>query len=183
MRRLLIVAALLSHTGSARADRTWAVGVTMTTLGSPQGHLGIPLAGDHLAPSVYGQRELDDHFSLAADLGLPTATGLALGLGGEYRYALTGFIDAFCGVSLQGGFAGPDYYARRDNEFVGYTYAVKGTPMLGVRGAVGLRFHLLSDRFEVGLGAFDAIIRPISPHGDATFDNLLSAEVSVGVRF
>lgn len=165
----------------AYADRDWAVGVELGSFGAPAGHLGIPLASEHVAPAVYARRALDDRFSLVGSFGLATAAGLQLALGGEYRYALTPYLDAFASLSLQGGFAGPDYYARRDNVFVGYAYAAEGTFALGLRATAGLRLHV--GRFELGLGPSDAVARPIAPHGDATFDNLFSMELLLGLRF
>jgi hypothetical protein len=165
--------------------RRWAVGLQAGPLDVPRGHLGVPfsraLEGYHLAIGFVGRWRVDDRMALNAGVGLPqSGVGLSVWVGHELFArlardrrgiaALEVYEDA--GVSL--GFAGPDYYARHEDVFVGYGYAVGGPLAFGLRIPVGLRVTWMR-------GAFDTYAEPatllmITPSVEALF------ELAVGFR-
>jgi hypothetical protein len=77
-------------------------------------------------------------------------------------------------AGLQLSFAGPDYYARRDNDFVGYGYAYGGPLAFAVRLPVGVRFCWLRNRLDTFVEGVEMLA--LTPSVESLF------ELSVGIR-
>ena len=73
---------------------------------------------------------------------------------------------------LQFGFAGPDYFARHDNEYVGFGYGYNPPYAFAVRLPVGLRIRWRGDRLDTHIEGTE--ILALSPSVESNF------ELSVG---
>jgi hypothetical protein len=160
-------------THAARATPTgtvhpWAIGFELHVLALPAGHIGIPLAGDesgyHLAAALALRYQLDDDSAIDVGLGLPTSSaGIAVWAGYERLAPL--FVDGenvrlefFVTPGLQLGFAGPDYFARQRDVFVGYGYVYAGPVELALRFPSGLRVSLARSSFDVTASAVPQLL-------------------------
>jgi hypothetical protein len=125
---------------------------------------------------------MNERMALNAGLGLPQS-GLGLSLWGGHELfarvagdqravaALEIYEDA--GFSL--GFAGPDYYARHEDVFVGYRYAIGGPLAVGVRLPLGLRVRWLRGAFDTY--AESAPLVMLTPAVEALFELALGFRV------
>jgi hypothetical protein len=195
MTRLALIAAALgalaapgvadpaSPSPETAPSHDWAVGVMLGGFAHPSGDLGIPAAGTHLAPSLYVHRAFRDHLQLAAGIGLPSAMGVAVWAGVQpyiqlwARASGSPRLEVYADPAAQLGFTGPDYYAHRDNEFVGYRYAASGPLTVALRLPAGVRLRWWHDRFETAFEVLDVV--GITP----TLHNIVSLQLGVGVRF
>jgi hypothetical protein len=174
--------------GDEESFRRWAAGVQVGIVDRPSGHLGIPLGGgemgSHLPHALLGGYQLSPHTAITVGLGLPTGAmgvGFWAGFDASLRlvadqrriFALALYEDA----GLQLGFAGPDYYARHENEFVGYGYAFSGPWAFAVRLPVGLRATWLQDRLDTFIEGIDVLA--LTP----SFESLFQLAAGVRVRF
>ena len=118
-------------------------------LGRPQGHLGIAAnSGAALTPRLVARYQVLKFAAIDAGFGLPHAS---LGVGGWLSWEVFAPIAAnehgslavslFEQTGMQLGYAGPDYYARHGNDFVGYQYAVAGPLAFAVRFPVGVNLR------------------------------------------
>jgi hypothetical protein len=73
------------------------------------------------------------------------------------------------------GFAGPDYYARHEDVFVGYRYAVGGPLAVGVRLPLGVRVRWLRGAFDTY--AESAPLVMLTPAVEALFELALGFRV------
>jgi hypothetical protein len=185
VKRALVLAAVLLGAGPARAQevdvgiRRFSLGVQAGLLDVPHGHVGAPLQGDesglHMPFALVGRWRMSSRMALGAGLGIPqSGQGVSLWLSHELFARLVtaprGIVglDLFEDAGLQVGFAGPDYFARRENEFVGYAYVYSGPLAFGLRLPVGLRASWLG-------GAFDTYLEGVplwmlAPRVEALFD-------------
>jgi hypothetical protein len=187
------LALLLSSAASADAtdcaeaslDHHWSLGAQFGAADLPSGHLGIPLAGSedgaHLAAAVVGSYRFNRHTAIDFGAGLPSsAMGPAFWAGFELVTSLwrdrRGVVDIqiYEDSGLQLGFAGPDYYARTDDEFVGYGYAFGGGVAFAIRLPVGLRLSWAHDSFDTFAEGDDLLL--LTP----SVENLF--ELAAGVR-
>jgi len=166
-------------------ERHWSLGLQVGLLDRPTGHLGIPLAtyedSKHLAAAFVGRYQLDQRFALNAGFGVPTsAMGPAVWAGFELFARLTTStrsvlaVELYEDAGLQLGFAGPDYYARRDNDFVGYGYAYGGPLAFAVRLPVGVRLCWLQNRLDTFVEGVEVLA--LTPSVESLF------ELSAGIR-
>jgi hypothetical protein len=166
-------------------ERHWSLGLQVGPLDRPAGHLGIPLTtyedGRHLAAAFVGRYQLDQRFALNAGFGVPTsAMGPAVWAGFELfaRLATSArgvfAFELYEDAGLQLSFAGPDYYARRDNDFVGYGYAYGGPLAFAVRLPVGVRLCWFRNRLDTFLEGVEMLA--LTPSVESLF------ELSVGIR-
>lgn len=147
------LACALTLAGHARAasasdasDKRWGVGIEVTALSQPRGHLGLGgNAGHALTPMLVARYRLSSVTALDAGFGLPHASMGAGGwLAGEVFAPIVSNTDNTLGLSLfqqtglQLGYAGPDYYARHGNDFVGYQYAAAGPLAFALRLPAGI---------------------------------------------
>lgn len=165
--------------------RRWAVGLQAGPLDLPRGHLGVPfgraLEAYHLAIGIVGRWQTTDRMAFNAGIGLPqSGLGLSVWAGHELFARLAAdrrgiaAVEVYEDAGLSLGFAGPDYYARHEDVFVGYRYAIGGPLAFGVRLPLGLRVKWLR-------GAFDTYAEPatllmLTPSVEALF------ELAVGFR-
>jgi hypothetical protein len=182
--------------GSARAEpaeqtvddehRRWAVGAEVGVVDRPGGHLGVPLGGGemgrHLPFALLAAYQTSPRTAVTIGFGLPTgAMGFAFWTGFDASLRLVAdarrvfALALYENAGLQLGFAGPDYYARRENEFVGYGYAFSGPWAFGVRLPVGLRASWLYDRFDTFVEGVDVLA--LTPAFESLF------ELAAGARF
>jgi hypothetical protein len=166
--------------------RRWALGLQLGAVDLPTGHLGIPIGGTqdstHLAAAIVGRYQLGSFTAINAGFGLPTsAMGPAFWGTFELFARLLAdpkrvfALELYGQAGLQLGFAGPDYYARRSNAWVGYDYAFGGSAALALRLPVGLRIcwaQNLLDTYVEG-----AELLAFTPSVESLF------ELSVGLRF
>jgi hypothetical protein len=195
-----IACAVLLQAGASRAAgtedgqneavplRRWAVGLQVGLADRPSGHLGIPLGGgemgSHLPHALVGAYQASPTVAVTAGLGLPTGA-MGVGLWGGFEASLRLAGDAggifalriYEDAGLQLGFAGPDYYARHDNEFVGYSYAFAGPLAFAIRLPVGFRASWLHDRFDTYVEGLDVLA--LTP----SFESLFELTAGVRVRF
>jgi hypothetical protein len=169
-----------------RGVERWSIGLQAGPLDLPRGHLGVPftraLEGYHLAMGIVGRWQMNERVALNAGVGLPQS-GVGLSLWGGHELfarvarddraiaALEIYEDA--GFAL--GFAGPDYYARHEDVFVGYRYAVGGPLAVGVRLALGLRVRWLQGAFDTY--AESAPLVMLTPAVEALFELALGFRV------
>jgi hypothetical protein len=149
------LAALLGCTRAGAAspdDRPWGVGVEFEPVGTPKGHLGIPVSGGeggyHLPLEIVARRQLNAFSALNLGIGLPHS---AMGVGGWLGYEAfvrlasnagrTVAFDLYMDPGAQLGFAGPDYFARHGNDWVGFGYAAGGPLAFALRFPVGVRLR------------------------------------------
>ena len=171
-------------TTSPELGRRLAIGMQFGALDRPAGHLGIPLDGDgkmgaHLSFAFVGRYQLDEHTALAAGFGLPSgAMGFAIWSGYEVAWPIAhrgpgiAAIEVYEASGLQFGFAGPDYFARHDNEYVGFGYGYNPPFAFAVRLPVGLRIRWRGDRLDTHLEGTE--ILALTPSVESNF------ELSVG---
>lgn len=162
-----LVAAALVHRASATepppapepARHRWGVGLQLGPLASPTGHIGIPLGADqgspHMAAEITIRYEALDHLAITGAIGVPhPALGNAARLGCELFARVIAdpsrivALEVYLDPGLQLGFAGPDYFARNSDVFVGHLYAVQGPLAFGVRYPAGLRLSWADGRFD-----------------------------------
>jgi hypothetical protein len=170
---------------SEQGVRRAAIGLQAGPVDLPRGHLGVPftraLEGYHLAVGIVGRWQLSGRMAVNAGLGLPqSGLGLSLWAGHEIFARLASdrrgiaALEVYEDAGFSLGFAGPDYYARHENVFVGYGYAVGGPLAFGVRLPLGVRVKWLR-------GAFDTYAEPstllmVAPEVETLF------ELAVGFR-
>jgi len=189
--RCLALAAVLGST-SARAQtddlqgKRWALGVQLSPYDSPAGHLGAPLAGSedgfHLALALVGRYQLGDWSAIDVGMGLPSS---AMGPAAWASFEVFGrliadrqrilAVELYADPGLQLGFAGPDYYARRDNGFPGYAYAFGGGVTLAIRLPVGLRLCWIRNRFDTFVEGTSIVA--LTPSVETLFDLAVGARV------
>jgi hypothetical protein len=192
VRRAFLVAALLFVPRAALAEgpdeeaRRWTLGIQAGLLDVPRGHLGVPLQADesavHLPLAIVVRRSSSAHMALDAGLGLATS-----GQGPSFWVAHELFarlatspggiagLDLYEAAGLELGFAGPDYFARRENEFVGYGYAFSGPVAFGLRLPVGLRASWANGLFDTYVESVPMLM--LAPSVEALF------ELTFGLRF
>jgi len=132
--------------------KRWAVGLEASWLGVPHGHVGyIPAIGTSaISGEVVARFRLLNALAVDAGFGLPHA---AMGLSGWGAVEVFGtalanpartlVLELYQQAGLQLGYAGPDYYARRDNEFVGYGYTIAGPMTFAFRAPAGISLRWL----------------------------------------
>jgi hypothetical protein len=171
--------------GDGALHRRWALGLQVGAYDLPSGHLGIPIAGTadgtHLSAAIVGRYQLGHFTAVDVGMGLPTsASGPAFW--GEFEFFWRLWADQrqvvafelYGAPGLQLGFAGPDYYARRTNTWVGYEYAFGGSAAFGLRLPLGLRVCWAQNLFDTYLEA--AEILALAPSVEGLFS------LSVGAR-
>jgi hypothetical protein len=185
VKRALVLAALLLGARPAHAQgvdwgiRRFSLGIQAGLLDVPRGHVGAPLQGDesgfHLPLALVARWWMTDRMALGAGVGIPqSGQGVSFWLSHELFARLVtsprGIVglDLFEDAGLQLGLAGPDYFARHENEFVGYGYVYSGPLAFGLRLPVGLRASWLG-------GAFDTYVESVplwmlTPSVEALFD-------------
>jgi hypothetical protein len=175
---------IVAHGRDSGLER-WAIGLQVGPLDLPRGHLGIPftptMEGYHLAAGIVARWRWSDHMALNAGVGLPhSGLGASFWLGHELFTRVAqdrrgiATLEVYEDAGVSGGFAGPDYYARHEDVFVGYRYAAGGPLALGVRVPAGVRIEWLR-------GSFDTYIEPtlqlmMTPTVEPLF------ELAIGVR-
>ncbi len=165
--------------------RRWSLGLQVGAYDLPSGHIGIPIGGTqdgaHLAAAIVGRYQLGRFTAVGVGMGLPTsASGPAFW--GEFEVFGRLWADPkevvafelYGAPGLQLGFAGPDYYARHSNAWVGYGYAFGGTAAFVLRLPIGLRICWARNRFDTYVEGADLV--SFTP----TLENLF--ELSVGAR-
>ena len=137
--------------------------------------------GYHLAAGVITRWEWSERMAFTLGVGLPqSGMGASLWLGHELYTGLLRSgrgniaIELYEDAGLTLGFAGPDYYARHDDVFVGYGYAFGGPLAFGLRLPVGVRVRWLR-------GLFDTFVEPapllvLTPSVESLF------ELAIGFR-
>lgn len=189
--RCLALAALVGSTAArAQTDdlegKRWGLGVQLSPYDSPAGHLGAPLAGSadgfHLALALIGCYQLGNWSAMDVGLGLPTS---AMGPAAWATFEVFGrliadqqrivAVELYTDPGLQLGFAGPDYYARRDNDFPGYGYAFGGDLTLAIRLPVGLRLCWIRNRFDTFVEGTS--ILALTPSVETLFDLAVGGRV------
>jgi hypothetical protein len=171
VRRALVLTALLLGARPAHAQgadegiRRWSLGIQAGLLDLPHGHVGAPLQRDmsglHMPLALVARWRMNDRMAIGAGLGIPqSGQGVSFWLSHELFARLAtsprGIVglDVFEDAGLQLGFAGPDYFARHEDEFVGYGYVYSGPLAFGLRLPVGLRAVWLD-------GAFDTYVESV----------------------
>jgi hypothetical protein len=148
--------------------------------------LGIPLAGTedgfHLPAAIIGRYELRDALAFNAGAGLPASgLGPAFWLGFETFVRVAAdqhrvfALELYQDAGLELGFAGPDYYARRDNDFPGYGYAFGGDASFAVRLPVGARVCWSRNRFDTFVEGTSIVA--LAPAVEAFFDLATGARI------
>ena len=132
--------------------KRWAVGLEATWLGVPHGHLGyVPSIGTSaISGEVVARYRLLNALAIDAGFGLPHA---AMGLSGWAAVEAFGtaaanptrtlVLEVYQQAGLQLGYAGPDYFARKDDEFVGYGYTTAGPLSFAFRLPAGINLRWL----------------------------------------
>lgn len=165
--------------------KRWGVGVQIAPLSTPRGHIGIPWFGESRMPLEIVARWQPTHrFALNAGLGLPHASlGSTFWVGGELftrvAEAPHGLValELYQSLALQLGFAGPDYYARHDGDFVGYSYVNQGAGTLALRLPAGVRLRWANGWLDTyAEGSPTVTLTP-------DFESLFALTVGVRVRF
>jgi len=130
--------------------KRWAVGMEAGWLAVPHGHLGYQLAlgTSAISGQLVGRYRLSNLAALDAGFGLPHS---AMGLSGWGAFELfasawsnqrrTLALELYQQLGLQLGYAGPDYFARHDNEFVGYGYTTAGPMSFALRFPAGINLR------------------------------------------
>jgi hypothetical protein len=142
------------HAAEGRAQdadgKRWAVGLELAWLGVPHGHLGLAPSLDTsaISPELVARYRLLNFAALDVGFGLPHS---AMGLSGWAAFEVfatvaanqkrTLALELYQKSGLQLGYAGPDYFARHDNEFVGYGYAAAGPLAFALRFPVGINLR------------------------------------------
>lgn len=165
---------------SSAPERRWAFGMQIGALDRPAGHLGIPVDGDgkmgvHLPFAFVGRYQLDDRTALSAGLGTPSgAMGLAVWAGYDLAWPIADHLlgnarlEIYEASGLQIGFAGPDYFARHDNEYVGYGYGYNPPFAFAIRLPIGVRVRWLGNRFDTHLEGAESLA--LTPSVEANFE-------------
>ena len=193
-RRLVVLASCLVGVIAApcRADeevplRRASIGLQFGVLDLPSGHLGIPVGGltedaAHLPVALVGRYEINRRFAANVGLGLPTgAMGLGGWIGFEFCVRLVAdkhrwvALEVYEDSGLQLGFAGPDYYARHDHDFVGYDYAFAGPLAFALRLPAGVRASLWQNRTDVYVETVEVLA--LTPSVEALFELAIGAHV------
>jgi hypothetical protein len=192
MRRALVLAAILLAPRGAHAEgmdegiRRLSLGIQLGLLDVPRGHIGIPLQGDmsavHLPFALVARWRLNERMALGGGLGIPqSGQGLSFWLSHELFARLAtspkGIVglDLFEDAGIQLGFAGPDWYARHEDEFVGYAYVYEGPLAFGFRLPVGLRATWLGGAFATYIESVPLWM--LAPKVEALFDLALGVRV------
>lgn len=178
------VARARASVGDSALER-WSLGLQVGPLDVPRGHLGIPsdgtMEGYHLAAGIVARWRWSEHMALNAGIGLPhSGLGATAWLGQELFARVAqdrrgiARLELYEDAGFSAGFAGPDYYARHEDVFVGYRYAVGGPLALGLRVPAGLRVSWLR-------GSFDTYLEPtlqlmLTPSVEPLF------ELAIGIR-
>jgi hypothetical protein len=163
-----------------------SVGLQVGVLDRPTGHLGIPFGGTkdgyHMPFGLVGSYQIDGRFAINAGAGTPTgAMGLGVWAGFEIFQRLIAdrrrivALEIYEDSGLVFGFAGPDYYARRDNDFVGDAYGYSGTLTFALRLPIGLRACWLRNRFDTYLEG--AEILALAPSVESLFEAAAGARI------
>jgi hypothetical protein len=131
--------------------KRWSVGLEASWLGVPRGHLGANVGGTDgydLAGALVARFQPFSFDAIDAGLGIPHA---AMGAGGWLTFELFGTLlanrqrtlslESFVQFGPQLGYAGPDYFARRSGDFVGYAYARGGPLAFALRSPFGVRLN------------------------------------------
>jgi len=149
---LALGSGLTAATAHAREpdQRRWAVGLEVVWLGVPHGHLGfVPSLGTSaICGELVGRYQLSSFAAVDAGFGLPHS---AMGLSGWSAFEVFGtavsnrrrtlVLELYQQTGLQLGYAGPDYFARHDNEFVGYGYTTAGPLSFALRFPAGVNLR------------------------------------------
>jgi hypothetical protein len=171
--------------GGSTVGRRWALGLQVGAYDLPSGHLGIPVAGTadgtHLATAIVGRYQLSHFTAIDVGMGLPTSAS-APAFWGEFEIFGRLWADPrqvvafelYGAPGLQLGFAGPDYYARRSNTWVGYDYAFGGAATFALRLPLGIRVCWAQNLFDTYLEAAEIVA--FTPSVESLF------ELSVGAR-
>jgi hypothetical protein len=190
MGRLVVATLLVTGTAHAQEQdiqgKRWAVGLQASPTDAPRGHLGIPIAGTedgfHLAAALVSRYQLSDALALNAGAGLPSsAMGPSVWGGFEVFARVVAdrrrvvALELYEDSGLQLGFAGPDYYARRDNDFPGYGYAFGGDVSFAVRLPVGARLCWIQNRFDTFVEGTSIVA--LTPAVETFFDVAVGARV------
>ena len=156
------------HRPSTGTVHPWGIGLAVDPLSLPDGHTGIPLAGDqsgyHLALGIEVRYQIDDDSAVSVGLGLPASSaGASIWAGYErlaplYVDGETLRIEFFVTPGLQLGFAGPDYFARQHNVFVGHEYVYSGPAAFALRFPSGIRFSMARSSFDVTASAVPQLV-------------------------
>jgi hypothetical protein len=172
-------------TGDGFQARRWSLGLQLGAFDLPRGHLGVPIGGTedsyHLSMAIVGRYQLGDFTAIDAGFGLPTSA-MAPAIWGSFELFARLWADPrqviafelYGAPGLQLGFAGPDYYARHSNAWVGYGYAFGGPAAFALRLPVGARIcwaQNLLDTFIEG-----AELLALTPSVEGLF------ELSIGAR-
>jgi hypothetical protein len=148
--------------------RRWSLGLQLGLVDLPRGHVGIPVQGTldgiHLPAAIVVRWRMDDRMALTLGFGVPqSGLGAAVWVGHEMYWRVATSprkivaLDVYENLGLQLGFAGPDWFARHENEFVGfagYAYVAGGPLAFGLRLPIGLRASWAS-------GAFDTYVESV----------------------
>lgn len=183
MTRVAVIVVALACSAAQADDRPWAIGAQLGAFDSPIGHLGAPvqgtLVGYHLPVALSARYELSDAMAIDAGFGIAqSGMGPAIWAGHElYRRITDGRVplDIYESAGLQLGFAGPDYYARRDGEFVGLGYAFAGPLAFAVRLPAGVRARWAHDRVDTYVEVLNVVA--LTPSVEYLF------ELTVGARY
>lgn len=168
--------------------RRWGIGLEVQPISLPGGHLGIPIGRDqsafHLAFAIVVRYQIDLASAFEGGIGLPDA---GLGFGGWLAYERFVRVAAdrrgnvalefYTAPGLQLSFAGPDYYAREFNVFVGHEYAAAGPLAFALRLPTGLRVSFAQSRFDVYAAVVPQFV--LSP----AVEVLLAVTTGIRVRF
>jgi hypothetical protein len=124
---------------------------------------------------------LDDHQHSCHQSETPQWNGTVWG-GGEFELfgrlwadpKQVAAIELYGAPGLQLGFAGPDYYARRSDVWVGYGYAFGGSAAFVLRLPLGLRICWVQNLFDTFVQGTELLA--FTPSVESLF------ELSIGVR-
>jgi hypothetical protein len=169
--------------------RRWSLGLELGLVDLPRGHIGIPVQGTidgiHLPAAIVMRWRLDDRMALTAGFGIPhSGLGAAVWVGHEMYWRVATSpreivaLEVYENAGLELGFAGPDWFARHENEFVGfagYAYVAGGPVAFGLRFPFGLRARWIAGAFDTYLEAAPLVMCTPSP--ESLFD--LSFEIRV----
>jgi hypothetical protein len=149
----------------------------MSPFVSPHSDLGIPLGSTgHLPLALTLRWEQGRHGALCLGLGAPASpVGASLWVGYEVFTTVASLrrglfeLDLYATPGLQAGFAGPEYFERHSNAFVGFAYIYSGPGAFATRLPLGARLRLYRRLLDV--------------YGEATTTVALApaVEVMVGV--
>jgi hypothetical protein len=132
--------------------RKFGFGLQVAVWGIPTSHLGIPVTnggegGVHLPAEFVFRWQLNQLVALNFAFGTTQGLGATIWAGGEVFTPAAGdrgrivTLELYDDPGLQLGFAGPDWFARHENTFVGYLYTIEGPLEFALRFPFGARLH------------------------------------------